>query len=58
MNFEQISMVGEFVGGVGVLATLIFLLFEVRGNTKILKANASTEITNACHGPFFGEKRA
>jgi hypothetical protein len=51
-------MVGEFLGGVGVLATLIFLLFEVRGNTKILKANASTEITNACHGPFFGEKRA
>jgi hypothetical protein len=42
MNFEQISMIGEFVGGIGVLATLLFLLFEVRGNTKILKANAKT----------------
>ena len=35
-------MIGEFVGGVGVLATLVFLLFEVRGNTRILKANAKT----------------
>ncbi|MFK8049605.1 MAG: hypothetical protein AB8B81_14360 [Halioglobus sp.] len=42
MNFEQISMIGEFVGGIGVLATLLFLLFEVRSNTKILKANAKT----------------
>jgi len=42
MDLEQISMIGEFVGGIGVLATLLFLLFEVRGNTKILKANAKT----------------
>jgi len=42
MNFEQISMIGEFIGGIGVLATLLFLLFEVRGNTRILKANAKT----------------
>ena len=42
MDLEQISMIGEFVGGIGVLATLLFLLIEVRGNTKILKANAKT----------------
>ncbi|MCP5131848.1 MAG: hypothetical protein H6985_19955 [Pseudomonadales bacterium] len=42
MNFEQIALIGEFVGGLGVLATLVFLIFEVRGNSRILKANAKT----------------
>jgi hypothetical protein len=42
MSFEYFAMIGEFVGGLGVLATLVFLLFEIRNNSRILKANAKT----------------
>jgi len=50
MNFEQIALIGEFVGGLGVLATLVFLIFEVRGNSRILKANAKTSgMESAAH---------
>jgi hypothetical protein len=36
------TSIGEFIGGIGVLATLIFLTIEVRKNSRILRANAKT----------------
>lgn len=42
MSLEQLSSIGELVGGIGVLATLLFLVFEIRNNSRILKANAKT----------------
>ena len=42
MSFEQFASIGEFISGIGVLATLIFLTIEVRKNSRILRANAKT----------------
>ncbi len=40
MNIDQLAALGELVGGLGVLGTLLFLVFEVRRNTRIMRINA------------------
>ena len=42
MSLEQLAALGELVGGLGVIATLLFLALEVRNNSRILRANAKT----------------
>ena len=42
MTIELLAAVGELIGGIGVLFTLLFLILEVRRNTKILQVNAKT----------------
>ena len=42
MSFEQLASIGELLGGIGVIATLLFLAVEIRSNSRILKANAKT----------------
>ena len=42
MSLEQLAALGELVGGLGVIATLLFLALEVRSNSRILRANAKT----------------
>jgi hypothetical protein len=41
VNWEAVGAVGEVVGAIGVIATLIFLAFQVRQNSKLLKSNTS-----------------
>lgn len=36
MNLKRIALITEIVGGVGILATLIILLFEVRENNSLV----------------------
>jgi hypothetical protein len=41
MGISEIGWIGEFLSSVGVLITLVFLYFEMRGNNKIqLRQNA------------------
>lgn len=47
MNFAELALIGEFLGGIGVLATLIFLTLEIRNNSRILIANAKTSGMNS-----------
>lgn len=42
MSLEQLAALGELVGGLGVIATLLFLALEVRSNSRILRANAKS----------------
>ena len=42
MSISELASIGEFVGGIGVLATLVFLVLEIRRSTKTLRANAKT----------------
>ena len=42
MTIEELAAIGELIGGIGVLATLLFLTIEVRRNSKILRMNAQT----------------
>lgn len=41
MNLQDLASIAEIVGGFAVLATLIYLVIELRNNTNILKADAS-----------------
>lgn len=39
MNWEAVSAIGELVGSVGVLITLIYLALQIRQNTESLESN-------------------
>jgi hypothetical protein len=41
MNLQDMASIAEIIGGFAVLTTLIYLVIELRNNTKILKAEAS-----------------
>ncbi len=36
MNLEQLAQIGEFLWGLSVLLTMIYLAVQVRGNTRAL----------------------
>ena len=45
MNLEDIGNIGELVGAIGVILTLIYLAAQIRQNTKALKATSHQETT-------------
>jgi len=53
MTLADLGSLGEFVGSIAVVVTLILLLLELRTNTKTLESNASSELAGqmaAWHG--------
>ncbi len=40
MDLTQLANLGEFIGGVAVLVTLIYLALQVRQNTRALEPSA------------------
>ena len=38
MDFETLGNIGDFFGGIAVLATLIYLAIQIRGNTRATQA--------------------
>ncbi len=38
MNWEAISAIGELLGALGVLASLIYLAVQIRDNTRSIQA--------------------
>lgn len=38
MNLQQLAQIGEFMGGLSVLLTLIYLAVQIRGNTKAVRS--------------------
>lgn len=45
MTLEQYAAIGEFVGGIGVVITLVYLALQIRQNTKTVRS--STLATNS-----------
>ena len=43
MTFEDLGNIGEFVGAIGVVGSLIYLAFQIRQNTKSVRAAAFQE---------------
>ncbi len=43
MNWQAIGALGELVGGVAVLATLVFLAIQIRRNTQAIRMSAAEE---------------
>ena len=47
MDLTQLANLGEFIGGVAVLVTLIYLAIQVRHNTRTLVATTVGDVTRA-----------
>jgi hypothetical protein len=43
MDLQQLAQVGEFLGGLSVLLTLIYLAVQIRGNTKAVRSAAAQQ---------------
>ena len=43
MNLQQLAQLGEFLGGVCVLFTLIYLAIQLRGNTRAVQSAAAQQ---------------
>ena len=39
MNWEAIGAIGEVLGALGVIATLVFLAFQIKQNSRLLQTN-------------------
>ncbi len=46
MNWEAIAAIAEFAGAIAVIATLIYLSYQLRQSNQIAKAEAIRELTN------------
>ena len=66
MRLEKWALLSEIVSGVAVVATLIFLLIEIRGNSEAIRADMQisvsgrtiTQIQNAISNPALLEAMA
>lgn len=45
MNLEQLANLGELIGGVAVVASLIYLAVQIRQNTRMVKSSTLAENT-------------
>jgi hypothetical protein len=43
MSLEQTALLAEIIGGVALVISVIYLAYEVRSNTKVVKANAGRD---------------
>lgn len=50
MTLEDLGNIGDFLGGVGVVATLLYLALQIRQNTKQLQADSMAAQTIAIEG--------
>ena len=43
MDLAQLAMIGEFLGGLSVLLTMVYLAVQVRGNTRAMHSNIAQQ---------------
>jgi hypothetical protein len=61
MTLEDLGNIGDFLGGIGVVATLLYLALQIRQNTKQLKGDSiaartiAIESTTTDIGKWIGE---
>ena len=53
MNWEAIGAVGEIVGALGVLATLVYLATQIRENSRILGAASLQSVLDGPRDRYF-----
>lgn len=53
MNWEMIGAIGETLGALGVLASLIYLGTQIRGNTRSLQAASLQSVLDGPRDRFF-----
>jgi hypothetical protein len=57
MNWQAMGAVGELLGGVVVLASLVFLAMQIRRNTQALRMSAAEE-SNRSFASYAGASTA
>ena len=50
MDLTQLANLGEFIGGIAVLVTLIYLALQVNQNTRTLRASSTQAINDSTSG--------
>ena len=53
MSFEQLGGIGEFIGGIGVIVSLIFLAVQIRQSSRIERLNARYTISQAMSNALY-----
>lgn len=51
MTLSDLGDLGDFLGGIGVIATLVYLAIQIRGNTRAVRS-ASLDSAYAAHMEF------
>jgi len=46
MNLNDLANLGEFIGGVAVVATLVYLAVQIRQNTQSVRSSAETAMSH------------
>ena len=46
LDWNIIASIGELLGGIGVIVTLIYLSLQIRQNTKVTRAATAQQMTN------------
>ncbi len=54
MSFEQLGNIGDFVGGIAVIATLFYLALQVRKQTRETRLSATRELASEFHAAIAG----
>ena len=44
MSIEDLGNIGEFLGGIGVVVTLVYLAVQIRQNSRTVKASAAQSV--------------
>jgi hypothetical protein len=47
MSLDELASLGEFIGGIGVLVTLVFVAVQLRQNTRAIQRSNAREAGNA-----------
>lgn len=47
MSIQDLGAIGEFIGSIGVIVTLIYLAMQIRSNTRATRASAGFEATHS-----------
>ncbi len=51
MTLENLGNLGDFVGGIGVIVTLVYLAIQIRSNTQTVRAASLESVVNS-HSQF------
>ena len=53
MNWEAVSAVGEIIGAVAVVISLIYVAAQIRQNTQMMRSTAKQSLTEATQGLIY-----
>ena len=56
MNLNDLANLGQIIGAIGVMITIVYLAIQIRGNTKVASAQASMPSPSSFFASRFFER--